>query len=131
MDGPFKGPSSLSFSLSLLSPLFKENFPFLFLPSPLLSSPLLSSSGVFELSITQQMVAETASLNEEFLGLSFPKLKMLRIWATNSEPIYKELDGFEKRINELADEYLNDPVKAMDVLLQEMRERRREIEKEK
>jgi hypothetical protein len=47
-------------------------------------------------------------------------LKMLRSWATNPESIYKELAGFERRFNELAGEYLNDPVKAMDVLLQEM-----------
>ena len=81
--------------------------------------------------ITPQMVNEIAALNEEFLALSFPKIEMLRRWAINPELIKDELAGFEKRINELGDEYLDDPVKAIDILFQEMRERRLEMEKKK
>lgn len=81
--------------------------------------------------ITQEMVGEISALNEEFLALSFPKLEMLRKWTMNPEPIKEELAGFEKRINELGDEYLDDPMKAIETLLQEMRERRLEIEKKK
>jgi AbiV family abortive infection protein len=79
--------------------------------------------------ITPEMVNETASRNEEFLALSFPKLEMLRKWATNPEPICEELVGFEKRIKELGDQYLDDPEKALKTLLQEMLERRLEMEK--
>jgi AbiV family abortive infection protein len=81
--------------------------------------------------ITPEMVGEIAALSEEFLALSSPKLEMLRKWARNPDPIKEELAGFEKRINELGDEYLDDPIKAIDTLLQEMRERRLEIEKKK
>jgi AbiV family abortive infection protein len=80
--------------------------------------------------ITPEMINEIAALNEEFLTLSFPKLKMLRRWAINPEPIKEELAGFEERINELGDEYLDDPVKAIEILLQEMRDRRLEMKKE-
>jgi AbiV family abortive infection protein len=81
--------------------------------------------------ITPEMVSEIAALNEEFLALSFPKLEMLRNFAINPEQIEEQLVGFEKPINELGDEYLDDPVKAIDTLLQEMRERRLEIEMKK
>jgi len=81
--------------------------------------------------ITLEMVNEIAALDEEFLGLSFPKIKMLRRWAVNPESIRDEIAGFEKRINELRDEYLDDPVKAMEILLQEMLEHRLEIEEKK
>jgi len=81
--------------------------------------------------ITPEMVSEIAALNEEFLALSFPKLEMLRKWAINPVQIKEQLVRFEKRINELGDEYLDDPVKAIETLLQEMRERRLEIEMKK
>jgi hypothetical protein len=54
---------------------------------------------------------------------------MLREWAANPEPIREELSGFEKRLKELADQYSDDPQKAMQVLLQEMLERRLERKK--
>jgi AbiV family abortive infection protein len=81
--------------------------------------------------ITPEMVREIATLNEEFLALSFPKLEMLRKWAMHPETIKEEVAGFEKRINELGDEYLDDPAKAIETLLQEMRQHRLEIEKKR
>lgn len=80
-------------------------------------------------SITSEMATKTAILNEEFLALSFPKLEMLRKWAVKPEPIKAELSGFEKRLNELADQYTDDPQEAIDILLQEMLTRRLETEK--
>jgi hypothetical protein len=41
----------------------------------------------------------------------------------------EELSGFEKRLKELADQYSDDPRKALDVLLQEMLARRLERKK--
>lgn len=81
--------------------------------------------------VTPEMVNEIAALDEQFLALSFPKIKMLRRWAINHEPIKEEIAGFGKRIKELGDEYADDPAKAIDILLQEMLDRRLEMEAKK
>jgi hypothetical protein len=63
--------------------------------------------------------------------LSCPKIKMLRRWAINPEPIKEEIAGFAKRIKDLGDEYSDDPAKAIDILLQEMLDHRLEMEEKK
>jgi AbiV family abortive infection protein len=73
--------------------------------------------------ITDEMVSEIASLNEDFLKGMAPKLEMLQGWASNPRPIADELVGFEKRIDELPEKY-SDPLEAMNILLQEMLDRR-------
>lgn len=81
--------------------------------------------------IKSEMVNEIAALNEEFLAMSSHKIRMLRKWAINPEPIKEEIAGFEKRVKELGDEYSDDPVKAIDILLQEMLDHRLEMEEKK
>ncbi len=81
--------------------------------------------------ITPEMVNEIAALDEKFLGLSFTNIKVFRRLAANPDSISDEIAGFEKRIKELGDEYLDDPAKAIDVLLQEMLDRRLEMEEKK
>jgi AbiV family abortive infection protein len=81
--------------------------------------------------ITPEMVNEIAALNEEFLAMSVPKINMLGRWAINPEPIKEEIAGFEKRVKDLGDEYSDDPVKAIDILLQEMLDHRLTMEEKK
>jgi AbiV family abortive infection protein len=74
-------------------------------------------------SITVEMVHQIAAMNHKFLGLSFHNLKMLRKFEVNPENTCKLLEGFEGRMQELKHEYVNDPVRAIEIILQELRER--------
>jgi AbiV family abortive infection protein len=76
--------------------------------------------------ITPEMVAEIATLNERFLSLTFPKVEMLRMWEMSPERRSEEFVRFEKRIYELAAEHPGDPFSAMEQLLKEMLEAKRE-----
>lgn len=70
--------------------------------------------------ITPEMVAEIASLNERYLGLMYPKLKMLLKWEKAPDETYETLVQFEKRFNELKSDLPDDPLRAMETLMQEM-----------
>ena len=70
--------------------------------------------------ITPEMVAEIASLNERYLGLMYPKLKMLLKWEKAPDETYETLVQFEKRFNELMSDLPDDPLRAMETLMQEM-----------
>jgi hypothetical protein len=71
-------------------------------------------------SITPDMVADIAARNKEFLGLSFPKLELLRKWERDPEQASRESLNFERRLKELKDKHPNDPLEAVERLLQEM-----------
>lgn len=75
--------------------------------------------------ITAEMVAEIAELNEEFLGLSFPKVKMLRNWNADPEQMIKVLANLEETVKDFGAKYPNDPSSVMELLLQELRTRMR------
>jgi AbiV family abortive infection protein len=75
--------------------------------------------------ITAEMVAEIAELNEEFLGLSFPKVKMLRNWNADPEQMIKVLANLEETVKDFGAKYPNDPSSMMELLLQELRTRMR------
>ena len=70
--------------------------------------------------ITPKMVAEIASLNERYLGLMYPKMEMLSKWEKAPEEISETLVQFKNRANELRSELSDDPLKAMETLMQEM-----------
>lgn len=76
--------------------------------------------------ITLEMAAEIAALNEEFLGLSSPKIEMLQKWLENPVVPTDDAKYFQKRIEELATEHPNDPSKALELVMKEMLERIRQ-----
>lgn len=76
--------------------------------------------------ITAEMVSEIAALNEQFLGLSFNHVKLLRKFDANPEAICQQLLGFEDRMTELKEQFLKDPLRVMKIILQELRERSRQ-----
>ena len=70
--------------------------------------------------ITPEMAAETASLNEEFLGISFRNVELLRKLEASPE-IHSEWAAlFEKMAEELKAKYPDNPGKVMELLLEEM-----------
>lgn len=70
--------------------------------------------------VTPEMAAETASLNEEFLGISFRNLERLRNLNAASERHSEWALRFEKTANELKAKYPDNPHKMMEALLEEM-----------
>ena len=60
--------------------------------------------------------------NERYLGLMYPKLEMLLKWEKAPEETHETLVQFEKRIKELSSELPDDPLKALETLMQEMLE---------
>ena len=70
--------------------------------------------------ITPQMAAETALLNEEFLGIGFRNLELLRKVEGAPERHSEWAARFEKMANELKAKYPDNPRKVMDLLLEEM-----------
>ena len=70
--------------------------------------------------ITPEMAAETASLNEEFLGIGFRNLELLRKVEGAPERHSEWAARFEKMANELKAKYPDNPHKAMELLLEEM-----------
>ncbi len=65
-------------------------------------------------------VENIRALNEEFLALSGPKVKLLSYITSKPEQYSSELANFEKRIHQLKSQFPNDPVRAMDLLLEEL-----------
>lgn len=70
--------------------------------------------------ITPEMAAETASLNEEFLGISFRNVELLRKVEAAPELHSEWAVRFEKMANELKAKYPDNPRKVMELLLEEM-----------
>jgi AbiV family abortive infection protein len=70
--------------------------------------------------ITPEMAAETASLNEEFLGISLRNVELLRKLETAPEIHSEWAARFEKMAEELKAKYPDNPGKVMELLLEEM-----------
>jgi AbiV family abortive infection protein len=70
--------------------------------------------------ITPEMAAETALLNEEFLGIGFRNLEQLRKVEGAPERHSEWAARFEKMANELNAKYRDNPRKVMELLLEEM-----------
>jgi len=70
--------------------------------------------------ITAEMAAETASLNEEFLGISFRNVELLRKLEAAPEIHSEWAARFEKMAEELKAKYPDNPGKVMELLLEEM-----------
>src|ERR1051326_509542 len=73
---------------------------------------------------TATMLAEIAELNEKHLGISFPRISLLQTMEEDADAIAAELVQFEKRIEDLAAELPDDPVKVFEIAFGEMREAR-------
>lgn len=70
--------------------------------------------------ITPEMAAETALLNEEFLGIAFRNLELLRKVEGAPERHSEWAVRFEKMANEFTAKYPDNPRKVMELLLDEM-----------
>jgi AbiV family abortive infection protein len=70
--------------------------------------------------ITREMAAETASLNERFLGIGFRNLELLRKVESDPERHSDWAARFEKMANELKAKYPDNPRKAVELLLEGM-----------
>jgi hypothetical protein len=70
--------------------------------------------------ITPEMAAETASLNEEFLGIGFRNLELLGKVEGAPERHSEWAARFEKMAHELEAKYPDNPRKVMALLFEEM-----------
>ena len=70
--------------------------------------------------ITAEMATETASLNEEFLGIGFRNLQLLRKIEGASERHSEWALRCEKMANDLMAKHPDNPRKALELLLEEM-----------
>jgi AbiV family abortive infection protein len=70
--------------------------------------------------IKDEMVAEIAALNEQYLDLSVPKVKMLRKWVALPGDAEKLVTQFEKLLEQHTTENPDDPRKIMAQTMKEM-----------
>jgi AbiV family abortive infection protein len=69
--------------------------------------------------ITKEMVAEIAKRNREYLGLMYPKVKLLSQWNSTVDKTSEMLVGLKALAVKLKDEMPDDPEKAVGRLLEE------------
>ncbi|MCI0428812.1 MAG: AbiV family abortive infection protein [Nitrospiraceae bacterium] len=81
--------------------------------------------------ITEVMVSAIGEKNSGFLGLMYPKLKMLLGWEENIPDLEKSFAWFKTRIEDLRSEMPDEPELALSTLMQEMLERALANRKEK
>jgi len=74
--------------------------------------------------ITAEMAHQARELNERYLGLTLPKLEMAQNIEKDPDEYQRSSMQFEKRMHELKSEFPNDPVKALNIVMQEMLEER-------
>jgi AbiV family abortive infection protein len=72
--------------------------------------------------ITEDMVCEIGDRNNTFIELMRPKVEMLRLWEQIPDVTRELMKGFQGMMEELRDEYPDDPYKALGVFLAEMQE---------
>lgn len=68
--------------------------------------------------ITREMLDEIADRNESFLSLTHPKLQMLLRWESAPESMQQELSEFISHIKAWKDNPPDDPVAALETLLE-------------
>jgi AbiV family abortive infection protein len=67
--------------------------------------------------ITEDMLADTAARNDEFLGLTYPKLQMLLRWDKAPEEVEESIVAFVKLAEAVKDEKPTNAMAAIDRLI--------------
>jgi AbiV family abortive infection protein len=70
--------------------------------------------------ITPEMVARIAKQNEELMGLMAPKRDMMVRWNHHPDSVIPLMTGLKDATLRLKREYKDDPVKAMELLMDEL-----------
>ncbi len=73
--------------------------------------------------ITEEMVADIATLNSEFLGLVHLKVDMLSGWLCKVPELQESNIWFKSRLEELMSTGSSNPDKVMSILMRELRDR--------
>lgn len=71
--------------------------------------------------ITEQMVHEIAATNHEFIELMRLKIEAFTFWTQEPDGYRELMRSFRDRIEKLREEHPDEPQKALDLLLDEMR----------
>jgi len=74
-------------------------------------------------SITVDMLAKTGDWNAEFLGLTYPKLRMLREWAENFDDSAELLDGFVEFAEKLKAAHTEELDEVAEAIMNELHRR--------
>ncbi|MBR0900270.1 AbiV family abortive infection protein [Bradyrhizobium tropiciagri] len=72
--------------------------------------------------ITKDMVSEIVKRNREYLGLMYPKVRLLSKWNSDIDKTAEKLRAFKALALKFREEMPNDPEKAMTRMLEEMLE---------